>query len=76
MPIDEINTLIGEFVNVMHKYGHGSGKLANPCKDYYNVVIGKSPGLSQDEIIIHFSLADVSTILSYSDVTVIMLREK
>lgn len=76
MPVDEINTLVGEFVNVMYKYGHGSGKLTNPRKDYYNVVIGKSPGLSQDEIIIHFSLDDVSSILSNSDVTVIMLREK
>jgi hypothetical protein len=76
MPVDEINTLVGEFVNVMHKHGHGSGKLINPRNDYYYVVIGKSPGLLHDEITIHFSQDDVSTILSYSDIIVIMLREE
>lgn len=77
MPVDEIeiNTLVGEFVNVMHRYGHGSGKLTNPHKDYYSVVIGKSPGLLHDDIIIHFSQDDIISILRNLDVIVIILQE-
>lgn len=69
------NTLVGEFVNVIHKYGHGSGLLTSQCKDYYNVVIGKSSGLYFDEITIHFQRGDVGSILTGPDVTVIMLKE-
>ncbi len=72
----EINTLVGEVVNIMHKYGHGSGKLVNPHKDYYSVVIGKSPGPLHDDIIIHFSQSDVKVpILGTPDVTIIILKE-
>lgn len=76
MPADDFNTLVGEFVNVMHKYGHGSGKLINPHKDYYTVNIGRSSGLMQDDLIIHFFQSDVSSILTGLDTIVIMLKTK